>query len=416
MRKPSIYPTRIEGLVLFLQYELAKYTIGDDMDITQFTEGMSGTFTPTIESMRAFNPNALPPSLNLNNIFTEFGEASTALGQLNGIGSTIANPYMVIRPLQRNEALRSSAMEGTFSTADDLALIEAFDETSANANSDDSTREVYAYIRAIDYAIEQLKTLPISHRIIKGMHAVLFAHTTKSNRGNKRPGEYKMHQNWIGAQKIQRARFIPPPPAIAVDCMDKLEAFVNSEQSSIHPLIAAGLCHYQFETIHPFSDGNGRIGRMLVTLQLLEQGLIHTPLLYISPFIEANKDEYIDAMFAVSAAGDWERWLRFFLRAIKESCDETTQTIGKLNVLQERYRSLLQQNTKSVSALQIADHLFERPVVSIADVSKVCGTSYHTAKNNVEQLVKLGILDQVKTYKKPKIYWAKEIIDISDGL
>lgn len=381
------------------------------MDASHFKGTNSGRLVPTIEGMQAFVPNRLPPAINLGNIINEFGEASAALGGLREIGSTLVNPYMVIRPLQRNEALRSSAMEGTFSTADDLALVEVLDDAPGN----DAAREVHNYIRAIDYAIEQTKTLPISHRVIRGMHAVLLAQSTKVRGSNKRPGEYKIHQNWIGALQIQRARFIPPPPAEALKCMDDLEAFINEGNDHIPPLIAAGLCHYQFETIHPFGDGNGRVGRMLITLQLLGHGLLSSPLLYVSPYVEANKDEYIDAMFAVSATGDWERWLRFFLVAIKESCVDTTRTIGHLNALQERYRGLLQEKSRSVSALTITDHLFERPVISITDASKICGTSYQSAKKNVEQLVRLGILRQVRGYENPKLYWAKEIIDISDG-
>lgn len=381
------------------------------MDASLFDGANSGELVSTIEGMQAFVPNELPPSINLGNIINEFGEASAALGGLSEIGSTISNPYMVIRPLQRNEALRSSAMEGTFSTADDLALVEALDGTSAN----DSAREVRNYIRAIDFAIDQINTLPISHRLIRGMHGVLLEQATKVRGSNKRPGEYKIHQNWIGALQIQKARYIPPPPAIAQDCMDSLEAFINTDTAPIPPLIATGLSHYQFEAIHPFSDGNGRVGRMLITLQLLNKGLLSSPLLYVSPYIEANKDEYIDAMFAVSSQGDWERWLRFFLLAIKESCVETTKTIGRLNELQERYRGLLHEKSKSMSALSIADHLFESPVVSITEASKVCGTSYQSAKKNVEQLVRLGILQQVRGFENPKLYWAKEVIDISDG-
>lgn len=381
------------------------------MDASLFANTDSGTLVPTIEGMQAFVPNRLPPGIKLGNIINEFGEASAALGGLSEIGSTIANPYMVIRPLQRNEALRSSAMEGTFSTADDLALVEALDETSEN----DSAREVHNYIRAIDFAIDQIKTLPISHRVIRGMHAVLLEQATRVRGSNKRPGEYKIHQNWIGALQIQRARFVPPPPVEAQDCMNDLEAFMNADTAPLPPLIATGLSHYQFETIHPFGDGNGRVGRMLITLQLLSQGLLNSPLLYVSPFIDANKDEYIDAMFAVSSEGDWERWLRFFLRAIKESCVETTKTIGRLNALQERYRGLLHEKSKSVSALSIADHLFEHPVISITEASKICGTSYQSAKKNVEQLVHLGILQQVQGFENPKLFWAKEVIDISDG-
>ncbi|MBC56904.1 MAG: cell filamentation protein Fic [Confluentimicrobium sp.] len=381
------------------------------MDVTLFNQQKTGKLVATIEGMSAFVPHPLPPEIELACLIDEFGETSAALGGLNRIGSTILNPYMVIRPLQRNEALRSSAMEGTFSTADNLAIVEALDSGSGS-NAD---REVYNYIRAIDYAIDQTKTLPISHRVVKGMHSVLLSGATKARGANKRPGEYKIHQNWIGALDIRDARFIPPPPNEAIQCMDDLEAFINEDTAGLPALIAAGLVHYQFETIHPFGDGNGRVGRMLITLQLLLKGLLDAPLLYVSPYIERNKDEYIDAMFSVSSKGDWIRWLRYFLRAVKISSNETINTIIKLNELRDRYRSTIQQKTKSVSAITICDHLFERPVVSISDAAKVSETSYQSAKKNIDQLVKLGIISPVPGFENPKLFWSKAVIDISDG-
>jgi len=381
------------------------------MDEHLFSDTSTGQLVPSIEGVKAFVPDKLPPNLDLNSILHEFGEASAALGGLNRIGSTIANPYMVIRPLQRNEALRSSAMEGTFSTADNLAIVEAID----HANADHADHEVYNYIRAIDYAVDQISQIPISHRLIRGMHGVLLRNASKGRGANKRPGEYKDQQNWIGALNIRDARFIPPPPNAALDCMDDLEAFINDEKRDLPTLIAAGLTHYQFETIHPFGDGNGRVGRMLITLQMLKRGLLQSPLLYVSPYIEMNKDEYIDSMFAVSTKGDWLRWLRFFLITIKKSCEGTIETIIRLNELQTRYRNLIQENTKSVSALSICDGLFERPVISITEASRISKTSYTSAKKNVEQLVRLGILKPVPTFENPKLFWSKDIIDISDG-
>ena len=201
--------------------------------------------------------------------------------------------------------------------------------------------------------------------------------------------------------------------------MDALEKFINSAPNSYKKialtLIETGLCHYQFETIHPFNDGNGRVGRMLVTLQILNNGLLDTPLLYISPYIEEHKDEYIDSMFAVSAKGDWTRWLKFFLTTIKESCIETIKTIEKLNELQKKYRSLLHKNSKSMSALSMIDQLFILPVISIPYVAKQCNITYQAAKNTIQTLENLNIIQKVERIKNPKLYWAKEIIDISQG-
>lgn len=381
------------------------------MDQALFGSKKTGALVPTIEDMLAFVPNKLPPELDLNCLIQEFGEASAALGGLKEISSTITNPYMVIRPLQRNEALRSSAMEGTFSTADNLAIVEAYDSPTAT----DADREVLNYIRAIDFAEDQIKELPISHRLIRGMHAVLLKNAGKNRGSNKRPGEYKIHQNWIGALKIGQARFIPPPPNEALECLDRLEEFINHDKEVYPSLIEAGLTHYQFETIHPFGDGNGRVGRMLITLQLMTSGLLDKPILYVSPYIERHKDEYIDAMFEVSTNGNWERWLRFFLSAITESCKQTSATIGRLNELQSIFRLMIQDKTKSVSALTISDSLFEQPVLSISEAAKISGTSYQSAKKNVDQLVRLGILQEIEGYENPRLFWARAVIDVSDG-
>lgn len=381
------------------------------MDQTQFGTEKTGTLVSTIEETSAFVPNKLPPTLDLNSLIIEFGEASAALGGLKEISSTISNPYMVIRPLQRNEALRSSAMEGTYSTADNLAIVEAYDSPSAT----DADREVLNYIRAIDFAVDQIQTIPISHRVIKGMHGVLLKNAGKARGSNKRPGEYKIHQNWIGALKIQNARFIPPPPKEAIRCLDDLEAYINQGALTYPALIEAGLTHYQFETIHPFGDGNGRVGRMLITLQLMTSGLLDKPILYVSPYIEAHKDEYIDAMFDVSVCGNWDRWLRFFLRAVCESCRQTSATILRLNDLQNHFRNEIQKNTKSVSALAISDSLFERPVISISEAARVSSTSYQSAKKSIEQLVRLKILSGIDGFENPKLFWSKAIIDVSDG-
>jgi Fic family protein len=353
----------------------------------------------------------LPPDIDLSLIIDEFGRASAALGGLKEIGTTIVNPYMVIRPLQRNEALRSSAMEGTYSTADDLAIVEAMDAATGSG----ADLEVYNYIRAIDYGIRLIEEYPISHRVIRGMHETLLSRAAKARGANKRPGDYKIHQNWIGALSIKNARFIPPPPSEALACMDDLEAYINADDQGVPPLIAAGLTHYQFETIHPFGDGNGRVGRMLITLQLLSHGLLDTPLLYVSPAIEDSKDEYIDSMFEVSCAGNWIRWLRYFLNVVETSCASTVATITRLNNLQASYRNRIQTETKSISAIRIADHLFERPVLSISDAARISGTSYQSSKKAIEQLIRLKIVLPVPDYENPRLFWSKDIIDISDG-
>ena len=380
------------------------------MDETQFTETMTGTLIPTQHGVNGFCPNPLPPQIDMNSISNVLVKASMALGGLEHLAKNVQNPYLLIRPLQRKEALRSSAMEGTYSTADNLAIVQAYSETSG----DESDQEVLNYIRALDYAQTAMEKLPISHRVIKGMHEILLKNLSKNRGADKRAGDYKMDQNWIGAKTIAQARFIPPSPETALQCMDDLEHFINNKPETMPDLIAAALVHYQFETIHPFADGNGRIGRMLVPLYLMQEGALSKPWLYISPYIDQHKDAYIDKMFGVSATGDWTSWLMFFLTAIEKSCESTIETIHKLNELREDYRAKLQRKTRSTTALTLCDYLFERPVVSIPNVQAETKVTYPTARMTVEILCKNDILTPIPNFENPKLFWAKDIIRLSD--
>lgn len=228
----------------------------------------------SVHAVRAFVPDPLPPKIDLSAIFVEYGNAMAGIGALNAKIAQLRNPRLIIRPLQRREALLSSAMEGTYTTNDELALLEAGVEEGARAD----TREVLNYSTALSYAVTLMQDLPICHRLIKKVHEKLLAGLPHGRGGNKRPGEYKHDQNWIGGATLQKSRFVPPPSAEAAMAMDRLEAFVNRPESGdIPPLLEAALVHYQFETIHPFADGNGRVGRILIPLILLSRGLIGTP-------------------------------------------------------------------------------------------------------------------------------------------
>lgn len=380
------------------------------MDEAKFTENMNGTLIPISKGIKGFCPHPLPPEIDYNRIFGHLEKVSMALGGLEQLAKTLQDAQVLISPLQRKEALRSSSMEGTHSTADDLALVQAHSAPSNN----ESAQEVFNYMRALVYAQEQMQTLPLSHRVIKGMHAILLEGLSKNRGADYRVGHYKTEQNWIGARTIDAARFIPPPPQVALDCMDDLERFMNRAPDCLPALISVALIHYQFEAIHPFADGNGRIGRMLVPLYLMQAGIISQPLLYLSPHIEKHKDEYIDRMFNVSATGDWASWLVFFLSAIEKSCESTIETIHKLNDLRQTYRERLQKQTRSTNALVLCDYLFERPIVSIPDVQKKINTTYPAAQNTVMALCKNGILAPIQGRENPKLFRAGDIIRLSD--
>jgi Fic family protein len=383
------------------------------MDYDAFRGSPSGRLVPTIHDQLAFVPHPLPPALDLSSMMVEFGETMQAIGDLNGISRQLPNPYMVIRPLQRREALTSSSMEGTHASPDDLVLLEAGEEHAA----DDSTREVLNYIKALNEAERSLAELPISHRIITNSHRILLAGLSKHRGANKRPGEYKQVQNFIGGKTIEEARFMPPPPAEADVCMNQLEAYINrGDRDLIPPLVDAALIHYQFETIHPFADGNGRVGRILIPIFLIERGVLEKPLLYISPYLEDHKDKYIDLMYEVSRTGAWLEWISFFLRSVKASCREAIDTIHALRQLQDEYRERAHKVSRSGTAIRIVDSLFEKPVISIPDAAAIAGVTYPPAAAAVQRLVEAGILRELITETQPRRFMAPEVVMISAGI
>lgn len=230
---------------------------------------------------------------------------------------------------------------------------------------------------------------------------------------NKRPGEYKTDQNAIGGRTLDDARFIPPPPGESRRCMDELERYINREDRGETPAILdLALVHYQLETIHPFADGNGRVGRMLISVMAVERGLFEMPILYMSPAFEANKDAYIDLMFDVSAPGKWNDWVVFFFKMICESAGETIATIDRLIALQQKYRDDAAAATRSANAVNLVDYLFERAVVSVPEVQKHLGVTYRTARNVIDKLVDVEILREVPGYY-PKLFIAFGILRVA---
>lgn len=380
------------------------------MDFAAFAGSTSGCLVPTTHGQQAFLPNRLPPALDTQRLWVKLAETTLALGRLEGLGHKLSNPLMVIRPLQRREALTSSAMEGTHASPDDLVLAEAGAEIG-----DESAREVHNYLKAMDETVQAMRTLPISRRMICNAHRTLLSGLSKFRGGSKLPGEFKKHQNFIGGHSIESARFIPTPPALTEQAMAELETYINTENPMVPPVIDAALIHYQFETIHPFADGNGRVGRILVPICLMQRNVISAPLLYISPYIEAHKDSYIDLMYEVSRCGDWERWVSFFLDAIRESSNETIETITHLIDLKEDFRARARQAGRSADLQTITDSLFERPSISVPEAAAMCGVTYAAAARSVGKLVDAGILSEWSIEAIPKRFLAREVIRISAG-
>lgn len=380
------------------------------MKKVDFSNSPSGRVVSTEGNQWAFVPNPLPPAeLDMGALASPLAEASQLVGELNGIGRTLADPLVLIRPLQAREALTSSSMEGTYTTLDDLLVLDA----GAESGRLPDTREVSNYRRALSNAISSLDSLPLSLRTLKDAHKTLLS-GVHGHRGSRvRAGEFKVHQNFIGAREIGQARFVPPPPSDAMQCLDSLEKYLHRPgRDQIPALIDAALVHYQFEAIHPFADGNGRVGRMLITLQLFDRAALRQPILYLSPVLERRKDDYIDLMYDVSKTGSWTDWVLFFLDVIAESSRSAIKTADALLALQKDYRHRATGAGRSSNLLAIIDHLFWTQVVTIPSLAAFLGVTYRSAQLNVEALVGSGILSEVPGPTNPKYFIASEIRDV----
>ena len=383
------------------------------MQKADFLNSPAGQLVPTEHGQWAFVPLDLPPAnLDLGRLAPALARASQLLGELNGIGRTLPDPYLLIRPLQVREALTSSSMEGTFTTVDDLLLLEA---GASEQNRAADTREVRNYRRALSDAVESLATLPLCLRTLTTAHETLLQGVARHRGSRVRPGEFKQHQNFIGGGAIEHARFVPAPPSEALQALHRLEAYLQRDaRSDLPDLIDAALVHYQFETIHPFADGNGRVGRMLITLQLFERSAVRQPLLYLSPVLEQHKGRYIDLMYEVSRHGRWQAWLSFFLDVVAQTCESTISTTDALLSLQRDYRQRLAKAGRSANLHVILDLLFRTPMVTIPSLAEVLGVTYRSAQLNVEALVSVGVLDEVIATNNPKYFIARGIRDIID--
>lgn len=379
------------------------------MNPADFGKSRAGELVPTIKGM-AFVPAALPPEvIDLANLVPCLSKAERALGELSGVGRTLQNPYLLIRPFMRREAVASSKIEGTVTTLSQLFLFE-LDQETTRAPGD--AREVLNYVRAIEHAVALLDELPLSSRLIKAAHRILLSGVA-SERSGIIPGEYRGDQNWIGARLIENARYVPPPPQYVDQAMSDLEKYINSE-SELPSLIKLALIHYQFEAIHPFPDGNGRVGRLLLPLILYARQETPQPLLYLSSYFEKNYDEYIDGMLAVSQMGLWTRWIEFFLRGVEEACREAIQKAQALQDLHVVYREKIQRARSSALLGRIVDLLFAHPAVTVPYVADELKITYNAAKNNIERLVGHQIVVPSAGDRRPKFFYSDAIMKILD--
>ena len=350
---------------------------------------------------QSFRPNPLPPEPPIemsNEMIAKLVDANRKLATLDGLSSRIPNMDLFVSMYVRKEALLSSQIEGTQCTLDDI--LNPFAEENTNLNVSD----VVNYIRAEEFAINRLQTLPLCNRLIKETHAVLM----EGVRGQeKNPGEFRYSQNWIGGQgsTLRNARYIPPNPEDMINAMSDLEKYMNGEDS-LDPLIQAALIHYQFETTHPFLDGNGRVGRLLITLFLMEKKILSTPSVYISYFLKMNRIEYYDRMTQVRKTGDYEQWILFFLQALSDSAEDAIQTIDELTKIHNRNAQKFENMTKrqQANAMNFLIYLEKNPIIDIQKTAAALNLSYNTVAKSVALFVDNGILQQTEKSGRSKIY------------
>ena len=375
--------------------------------------GPTGQFDITSaggETVRAFVPNRLPPepALDLTVLQEPMEKALLALGHLDSLSTLLPDKHLFLYTYVRKEAVLSSQIEGTQSTLSDLLLYEL--EGTPGVPLDDVV-EVSNYVAALEHGISRLQDgFPLCNRLIREIHGQLLS----GGRGSdKMPGEFRRSQNWIGGTRPGKARFVPPPPHAIENCMANLEQFYHREDEGLPAVLRAGLAHVQFETIHPFLDGNGRVGRLMITLALYNAGIIRQPLLYLSLYFKQHRDEYYALLNEVRKEGDWEAWIRFFLDGVAQTAQGAVSTAQRLLLMfQQDQKKLQQEGRKAGSALRVHQVLQKRPITSLQEVAKATGLSFAAASAGMSLLEQLGIVGELTGMKRNRLFGYQEYLAI----
>jgi len=380
------------------------------MNYQSFQNSPAGRLSKTIQGYYAFIPNPLPPVLNWNeSLVNSLSEADRAVGKLAGLSRDLPNPHLLIIPFMHSEAVFSSRIEGTQATISDVYKYETGQLSLFKDDKDISdVKEVHNYVLALDYGLKRLKELPLSLRLLRELHKILLEGVRG---GESRPGEFRQVQNWIGPEgcSLEEALYVPPSVDEMNEALASLEKYLN-RKDNLPPLIRVGLVHYQFEAIHPFIDGNGRIGRLLIILLLCAWDILPQPLLYLSPYFESNRQAYYDLLLEVSERGAWEEWLNFFLTAVKIQADDAILRINEMMELKEDYRAKMQSKRGSPGLFKAIDFLFEKPVFSANQLAKELGTNFARAQRYISSLKQAGIIREITGMSRNRIYAAEEII------
>lgn len=354
----------------------------------------------------AFVPAPLPPTLVWTpKLVGLLSAADRLIGKLAGEGGRLPNPHVLLRPFVRREAVLSSKIEGTQATLGELLAAEA---GIAVERSPDDLQEVGNYVVALEHGMARLKPLPICVRLVKELHEKLMT-GVRGHHASR--GEFRKIQNWIGkpGSTIETASFVPPPPDDVEPCLAAWEKFVN--ESDLPPLIIIALAHYQFEAIHPFLEGNGRVGRLLITMFLLERKILPAPLLYLSAFFEASRRDYYDSLRGVSERGAWQDWLEYFLLGVARMAEDAVRRAGRINAkLAEWQKAIAGESTKT--PLRVVELLAANPFITAKGSVERLGIAFTTAQRAIERLERLGIVQQAGTAKRDRVYCAKALLEI----
>jgi Fic family protein len=357
----------------------------------------------------AYVPHPLPEEVNLSGqTWQAVARANYALGMLRQGSNLVPNPSLLRRPSLRREAQSTSALEGTFAPMEDVIAADLVEDSARSF----ALREIFNYVTAAEYAFDYTADAPVTVGLLCELHRVLVRRTEADG---PEAGRIRTIPVAIGARggSIYGARFVPSPPGIGLEAgIQDLVEWIRTTANEYDPVVAAALAHYQFETLHPFNDGNGRIGRLLIVLQLIRSGLIEEPLLTVSPWFEARREEYQDSLAEVSASGDWDQWVSFFAQGIQSSADDTAARLRGLLAVQAGYRKQLQDANVRGLARDIADLLIRDPYVTIPHLAKETGKTYQAVSNAVARLQEINVLEAV-TGTNPKMFRAPEVLRIT---
>ena len=354
------------------------------------------------ETVRAFIPPPLPPDppVRLDAVQQLLDQANQSLGRLDGLASVLPNLSLFIYAYVRKEAVLSSQIEGTQSSLSDLLLFENDEAPGVPLND---VQEVSNYVAALNHGLDRLRGgFPLSLRLIREIHGVLLS---KGRESDKQPGEFRRSQNWIGGTRPGTAAFVPPPPELVLDCMSALELFLHEERPDLPVLIKAGLVHVQFETIHPFLDGNGRLGRLLIAFLLCAAGVLREPILYLSLYFKQHRQAYYDLLDRVRAKGDWETWLDFFLTGVRDTAEQAAAAARRILALfDDDRRKIHELGRPAASALRVFEHMQRNPIVSIPGAAMSIGISAPTVAKSLEHMRQLGMLREITGRQRHRLF------------